>query len=278
VDVEARRRLQQRRRRRGRRHTGNRGAVNYEFRPAAWRHALGGRFVFVTAEGLVTEHHMRVPRSARYFTLGESAPHPKEIWVACHGYGQLAARFIRQFDHLDDGTRLIAAPEALSRFYLDPVGTRHGPDARVGATWMTREARLEDIRDYVEYLDLVVAELLSTRDRDAVRLVGFGFSQGVATAMRWAALGSTRLDRLILWAGSLPEDLVLADHPGRFDSEPLVYVVGDKDEFLNERAIDRQRGRLRDAGLRHAFVSFNGGHTMDGEELVRVASLAASGR
>jgi predicted esterase len=196
----------------------------------------------------------------------------------CHGYGQLAARFIRHFEPLDDGTRLIVAPEALSRFYLDPVGTRHGPDARVGATWMTREARLEDINDYVEYLDLLVAELLSTRDGDTVRVVGFGFSQGVATVMRWAALGSTRLDRLILWAGSLPEDLVLADHSARFGSEPLVYAMGDEDEFLDERAIDRQRARLRDAGIRHSFISFNGGHTIDGEELVRVASLAASGR
>jgi predicted esterase len=226
----------------------------------------------------VTEHHLRVPRSARYFTIGEPTLQPKEIWVACHGYGQLAARFIRNFEPLDDGTRIIVAPEALSRFYLDAIGTRHGPDARVGATWMTREDRQEEIRDYVEYLDLLVAELLANRNRETVRLVGFGFSQGVATVMRWAALGTTRLDQLILWAGSLPEDLVLAEHSARFGSEQLLYVMGDRDEFLDERAVERQRGRLRDAELRHAFVSFGGGHTIDGAELVRVASLAASGR
>jgi len=65
------------------------------------------------------EHHLIVPRSARYFTLGELGPGTRDVWFVCHGYGQLAGRFLRQFEPLMDGTRFVVAPEGLSRFYLE---------------------------------------------------------------------------------------------------------------------------------------------------------------
>ena len=42
------------------------------------------------------EHHLTVPRSARYAVLGEPGPHVRTLWIAIHGYGQLAARFARR--------------------------------------------------------------------------------------------------------------------------------------------------------------------------------------
>ena len=38
------------------------------------------------------ELHLTVPRTARYWTLGEPGPGLRQVWIACHGYGQLAAR------------------------------------------------------------------------------------------------------------------------------------------------------------------------------------------
>ncbi len=67
------------------------------------------------------EHHISVTRTARYYTLGEISRGVAEVWFVCHGYGQLAERFIRHFAALDDGTRLVVAPEALGRFYLGEV-------------------------------------------------------------------------------------------------------------------------------------------------------------
>src|SRR5207245_2948078 len=61
--------------------------------------------------------HIRVARTAPYEVLG-SEKTAREIWFVLHGYGQLASSFIRAFAPLDDGTRLIVAPEALNRFYL----------------------------------------------------------------------------------------------------------------------------------------------------------------
>src|SRR6059036_2375109 len=152
------------------------------------------------------EHHIGVSRTARYFTLGNSSPGVGEVWFACHGYGQLAARFLEKLRVLDDGRRYLVAPEGLSRFYLSESPT----ERRVGATWMTREDRLSEIDDYVRYLDALHAEVFARVERASVTLNLFGYSQGTATACRWAARGAARVDRLILWAGEVPPDLDLA--------------------------------------------------------------------
>src|SRR3546814_5982443 len=101
---------------------------------------------------MIDEHSITVPRTARYYTMGEPQDQPRELWYVCHGYAQLGSRFIRRFAPLDDGTRLIVAPEALSRFYLEVKGRTHA-ESPVGASWMTREDRLSEIDDYVAYLD-----------------------------------------------------------------------------------------------------------------------------
>src|SRR5437867_9781706 len=69
-------------------------------------------------EGKLKEHHIGVSRTARYFTLGDSSREVGEVWFVCHGYGQLAARFLEKLRVLDDGRRYLVAPEGLSRFYL----------------------------------------------------------------------------------------------------------------------------------------------------------------
>ncbi|MGH7668051.1 MAG: alpha/beta hydrolase [Gemmatimonadaceae bacterium] len=223
----------------------------------------------------MAEHHLRVARTARYYTLGDDGPRVSEIWIACHGYAQLAGRFVRHFRFIEHPTRLIVAPEALSRFYLDSR-LPHGPDARIGATWMTREDRDSEIADYVAYLDALASQLLHGRARDRVRLVAFGFSQGVATVMRWLALGETRVDRLIAWSGSLPHDPDLAALRGRLESVPLTCVFGDADPFFNEARIVEQTESLRGAGVAFDLVRFAGAHTILADPLLAVAGAPAA--
>jgi hypothetical protein len=52
------------------------------------------------------------------------------VWFVCHGYGQLAAYFIRHFAFLTENApaTVVIAPEGLSRFHLS------GNGGRVGAT------------------------------------------------------------------------------------------------------------------------------------------------
>jgi predicted esterase len=218
----------------------------------------------------VREHHLDVRRTARYFTLGGAAGQPEEIWLVCHGYAQLAAPFLTRFEALNDGRRLIVAPEGLSRFYLE--AGLHGPDSRVGASWMTREDRLQEIEDYIGYLDALHDAVFRPFDRAAMRLIVLGFSQGTATASRWAVRGKARVDRLVLWAGLLPPDVDPGAAAPRLNAMDLVLVAGDGDEYASPARLAEQRSALENSGVRHRVLTFHGGHAIEAETLKRVAA------
>ena len=197
-------------------------------------------------------------RMARYFTIGRP---DREVWFVLHGYGQLAARFLRHFEPLDDGARLIVAPEGLSRFYL----TEDPAERRVGASWMTREDRLAEIEDYVRYLDAVYHEVSRTMDRAQAKVTLLGFSQGAATACRWSTMGKARFDRLIIWGGEVPPDVDL------LRSLRLSLVYGSRDPYFTPKVIAATEARLREHGIPYDLAPFEGGHEIDGDVLQRVA-------
>lgn len=205
------------------------------------------------------EHRLAVSRMARYFTLGGGDP--REVWFAVHGYGQLAARFLEKLRVLDDGSRYLVAPEGLSRFYLSESPT----ERRVGASWMTREDRLAEIEDYVQYLDAVYAEVFGFLDRASVTVHALGFSQGASTVSRWAAFGKARIDRLTLWGGEFPPDLDLTLEPaaGRLRSARLSLVFGRSDQFITPKVVGGIAERLRQHGIPYREITFDGGHELN---------------
>jgi predicted esterase len=221
------------------------------------------------------EHHVVVRRSARYYTTGPAGQDVAQVWIVCHGFAQLAGRFMRHFAPIDDGTRLIVAPEALNRFYVEATPGRHGPEAKVGATWMTREDRLHDIEDYVAYLDTLADTLFERIDRQRVRLTVLGFSQGVATVARWAVSGRTRPDHLILWASPLPPEIDTGAGAERLATIPRIsVVVGERDPDA-QRALPPERERMDRLGLHYHLRTFDGGHHLDAETLRALAETAS---
>lgn len=210
---------------------------------------------------MATEHRLTVSKTARYYQLGEISDQTREVWLCCHGYGQLAGRFVQRFAAIAAPERLIVAPEALHRFYLDPID-RNAADRRVGATWMTREARETDIQDYIEFLDQVCALVCSGPARNA-QLVGFGFSQGTATVCRWAAATSCAVSRLILWGSGLPPDLDWDRASPRYRELSIALVTGDRDEFAQPGRISEQETLLKQHGVRFTTTQFSGGHQLD---------------
>ena len=221
-----------------------------------------------TRVGSPTEHRLTTERSARVYTLGD--PAAADAWIVLHGYGHLAGRFIGQFASIAGPDRVIVAPEALNRFYLDaPRGGPPAEERRVGTTWMTREDRDAEIHDYVAYLDRVRSSIVP----NAQRVTVFGFSQGVATACRWIALGSAVVQRVILWAGPAPTDLDMKRLAARMDGLTVEIVLGSRDEFAGARKLESELALLHEAGVQHRVVRFDGGHTIDQTVL---ASLAAN--
>lgn len=225
------------------------------------------------------ERHITVSRVARYYTLGPPSMDAAEVWFVLHGYRQLAGRFLRRFEGLDDGTRRFVAPEALSRFYVDDEPGPHGPASRVGATWMTREDREREIADYVDYLDAVAARELGgvRRVAGAARIVVLGFSQGAATASRWAVYGGVPADELVLWAGLLAHDLDRAQAVTRLQGVRVSFVMGRADRFRNEAALAEQEAWLNGSGIALQRVEHDGGHHVEPGALERLATSLSSG-
>ena len=204
-------------------------------------------------------HHLRVERTARYFILGSEGGDTSAIWFVLHGYGQLAGTFVQFFADIAKTGALVVAPEALNRFYLVSPDTAPARERPVGATWMTREDRESEISDYVEYLDAVHEEVVGDR-RVPVNVLGF--SQGTATATRWALNGRSRIDRLVLWGGLMPPEVDLAHGLLRLGNRRVTLVAGKRDQYVTEEVIAAERARLEAAGVSHDVILFDGGHVI----------------
>lgn len=219
----------------------------------------------------MSEHRFTTTRSARYFTLGETGPEVRDLWIACHGYGQLAADFLLGFTRISAPDRLVVAPEGLSRFYIGEPGRRHGKETPIGASWMTRADRLAEIEDNVAYLEGLTAELERHVAPDA-RLRVLGFSQGVSTACRWIARSGRTPAQLILWAGEMAFDL--ADGTRRPPAGVPVHLVGGtRDQLIPLALMQRQRDQLAHDRVDATLHQFDGGHRLDRDLL---GALAAS--
>ena len=122
-------------------------------------------------------HSFSVPRTARWWSAEpvEKAERRGTL-IVLHGYGQLPEYFIRKFRPLAEAGWHVIAPEGAHRFYLQ------GTEGRVGASWMTKEARLDDIADQIVFLDALLGQLEEGMASGPRFLLGF--SQGVATALR----------------------------------------------------------------------------------------------
>lgn len=212
----------------------------------------------------VHEEHIAITRSARIYSLGDASS-ANDVWIVCHGYGQLAGRWIEEFQPIAGDGRLIVAPEGLHRFYIDPPPAP-ASRRRVGATWMTREDRATDIADYVRYLDAVLDHV----GAESARIRALGFSQGCATVVRWAAMGKSRIDELILWTGEVPPDVDMQPAAARLRQTRIVLTYGTNDDLIPQTVQARNRELLDSAGLSYQVHHFEGGHHMDDGLLKRL--------
>lgn len=210
------------------------------------------------------ERHIETPRTARYYVLGKAGPQVKEIWVVLHGYGQLAAYFIQKFGILSMEDRLVIAPEALSRYYVS------NSQGRVGASWMTKDDRINEIKDYISYLDTLFAQLKEEAGATSIKLIVLGFSQGVATASRWASMGKIRADHLILWAGDMPRDIPFERFQDEASAPKLWYLHGTEDTVVSAETIQASLKMLEEKGIRAEYLSFEGGHALDEDTLLEL--------
>ena len=197
----------------------------------------------------MNEINIKTEKTARIYLSNSLTNKTKEVVIAFHGYAQLAQYFIKKFEVISNEERTIVAPEGLSKFYWN------GMNGRVVASWMTKEDRLSEIEDQKVYLDKVLALILDKNPNIKISL--FGFSQGCATLYRWIASRNFNINRIILWAGFIPNDVM---DEVVFKTNRVEIAIGNEDEFIPEENIESGIKLLNEKKINHELIIFDGGH------------------
>lgn len=196
-------------------------------------------------------------KTARYFQIGEINSQTKNIIIACHGYAQLANYFLKWFETPTLKESVIIAPEGLNRFYWE------GFSGNVVASWMTKEDRNNDIKDYVVFLDNIIKSL---QLNDNIKINVLGFSQGAATATRWVEHTNFKIESLIIWAGVFPEDVPIQQINQKI-KRPIQFLVGNDDQFFNLSQIEKYQTTMKKMDANMEFTTFEGKHKVYSEPL-----------
>lgn len=204
---------------------------------------------------------------ARYYTQGVIDSNTKRIWFVLHGYGQLAKYFLTKFNLVSDAGDYVIAPEGLSKFYLEDVSSRaRTGNNRVGATWMTRENRLTDIENYLTYLNGIYNQEVPSDFWGEISILGF--SQGAATATRWAIEGNPLFHRLILWAGVLPPDMNFDKAHEILKDKKVIEVFGKSDPYLTNERLKEVTDLNARLNIHPEIIEFDGGHEINEPALI----------
>jgi len=218
---------------------------------------------------MVSEHHISVTRTARYYTLGELNNNTKDIWILIHGHKQLAGKFILNFSELSDKGSFMITPEGLMRFYLQ------GDYGDIGASWMTKEDRESDIKDYVSYLDKLYFDFIEPKAKKFnLKINALGFSQGATTLSRWLSLGKAKIDKAVFWCGAVAHDVDFSKAQNLRQTE-IHQVFASNDQYYDANFPKQQKEILVKAGLNPKTYIFNGGHEVS-VKLMKEAGLFSS--
>lgn len=203
-------------------------------------------------------HHLRTLRTSRYYILGNQLEEVKDIWLVLHGYGQLARYFLKHFESLHHTGNIIVAPEALSRYYVNEN------TGRIGASWMTKDDREHEIVDYLEYLNSVM-DCIPVGKSSRIHVLGF--SQGAATACRYAMHAKLDITSLVCWAGFFPPDMNW--NASRYLKEKFqAYLVyGNNDPYLNENLKAEVERVIENLPKKPELITFEGKHEMHASTL-----------
>ena len=200
-------------------------------------------------------HQIKFPRTAHYYTLGANAANCKHLLLVMHGYGQLASKMIHKFNQLDEGY-LVVAPEGFSRFYWNEE------KGIVGASWMTKMDRLEEIEDYTNYLQYLLGQFQAQIPQNTPITV-LGFSQGGATVVRWLHRLQPNIQHIVLWGASFPQDLDYRAQLAYWNNKDIHLVQGRQDEYITPERQQQQATFLHEQQLEAKMHWYEGGHAID---------------
>lgn len=200
------------------------------------------------------EKEIRYTTSNSYSTLNTLTPQTKYVWFVCHGMGYLSRYFLKYFKALDANDNYIIAPQAPSKYYIQPK-------MHVGANWLTRDNTKAGTENIMNYFDAIFeAEQIP----DNVKLIVFGYSQGVSVAMRYVAKRQLQCTQLVLHSGGIPKELNADDFKHLSKDCKIKLIYGTEDEYLNDERMRYETQRATELfGTQIKALPFDGKHVVN---------------
>ena len=198
--------------------------------------------------------------TSSYETLNDLTEKSKNVWIVFHGIGFLSKYFLRYFKELNPEENYIIAPQAPSKYYLN------NEYKYVGASWLTKEDTQTELANVLNYVDAIYRSENISEDKN---LIVLGFSQGVSIATRWIASKKLIFNTLILYAGSIPNELKKEDFSHiDFSFSTVELIYGDSDEYLSEKRLESEKIKSDSLFQNKAKnIIFKGGHEIKPELL-----------
>ncbi|WP_179335992.1 alpha/beta hydrolase [Winogradskyella costae] len=189
-----------------------------------------------------------------YSTLNTLTKRTKTVWLVCHGMGYMSRYFLKYFKGLDSEENYIIAPQAPSKFYIQPK-------MHVGANWLTRDNTEAGMDNILNYFDAV---LEVERIPEGINFIVFGYSQGVSVAMRYIAKRQLQCNQLVLHSGGIPKELTAKDFEFLTRDTKVKLIYGTEDEYLDDQRIQLESARAKNLfGDKVSFVPFKGTHVVN---------------
>ena len=195
-----------------------------------------------------------VSKTARYFQAGSISSKIKNVWFVFHGYGMLSEFFIKKFESLVDSETVIIAPEATSRFYLE------GKYERVGASWITKVDKQDDISDNSNFFNLLYNDILNQIGHDKINLNILGFSQGGSAACRWVLNESFNINSICFWGSDIPKECLTEEYRHRWNSMKISIIIGEKDHVVPIEYREKFKELISNYKLNYKLIEYDGDH------------------
>jgi len=190
-----------------------------------------------------------------YSTLNALTSKTKNMWFVCHGMGYLSRYFLKYFKELNPDENYIIAPQAQSKYYIQPA-FKH-----IGASWLTKENTVKETDNVMHYFDAVFEAENIPKDKN---LIVVGYSQGVSVAMRYLATRQLKCSQLVLMSGGIPKELRKEDF--KFLKAQVTLIYGTDDEYLSNERMELEKNRAFELfGNSVNIIPFEGKHIVNVE-------------
>lgn len=201
----------------------------------------------------------------RYLLASPDSGVDAPLLIGFHGYAENAERSLEQMSQIPGAERwALCAVQALHPFY--------NRTNEVVANWMTRMDRERAISDNVRFVSTVLAEVRAFLP-GCNRWAFLGFSQGGAMAYRAAAASPPGARGVVVLGSDLPPEIAptsLASLP------PILLARGEREDWYDEKKMERDLERLRASGADVQALTFAGGHEWTGEFRAAAGSFLAA--